>query len=182
MRQNSKIEDKENNLKMIDKQSDAEVLNECKITDKQQRDKNEPSQSAQETIGKEQTSVDALSEKTSVLPSLEKNVPDNNEREKNKIDDANKGDIRQRSVDNKTNSSPRTQLSLEEKRKSAPVKLELAEDWTKPVFNKQSSLEEKNRYLFLVVLNFHRHIRTCLFEFISNLILIIYMKDIKFQN
>ncbi|XP_060825221.1 serine/threonine-protein kinase 10 isoform X3 [Bombus pascuorum] len=146
MRQNSKIEDKENNLKMIDnKQSDAEVLNECKIIDKQQRDKNEPSQSAQEMVGKEQKSVDALSEKTSVLPSLEKNVPDNNEREKNKIDDANKGDIRQRSVDNKTNSSPRTQLSLEEKRKSAPVKLELAEDWTKPVFNKQSSLEEKNR-------------------------------------
>lgn len=145
MRQNSKIDDKENNLKNTDKQSDVEVLNECKITDKQQRDKNESSQLGQEVVGKEQTNVDMFSEKTNVLTSLEKIVSENNEREKNKIDDVNRSDIRQRSVNDKTNSSSRTQLSLEEKRKSAPVKLELVEDWTKPIFNKQSSLEEKNR-------------------------------------
>lgn len=147
MHQNSKIEDKENNLKITDKQSDVEVLNECKITDKQQRDKNESSQLGQEVVGKEQTNVD---EKTNVLASLEKVASANNEREKNKIDDVNKSDIRQRSVNDKTKSS-RTQLSLEEKRKSAPVKLELVEDWTKPIFKKQSSLEEKNRYLFLFI-------------------------------
>ncbi|KAK9301223.1 hypothetical protein QLX08_006311 [Tetragonisca angustula] len=145
MRQNSKIDDKENNLKNTDKQSDVEVLNECKITDKQQRDKNELSQLGQEMVGKEQTNVDTFSEKTNVLASLEKIVSENNEREKNKIDDVNRSNIRQRSVNDKTNLSSRTQLSLEEKRKSAPVKLELVEDWTKPIFNKQSSLEEKNR-------------------------------------
>ncbi|XP_043524401.1 serine/threonine-protein kinase 10 isoform X2 [Frieseomelitta varia] len=145
MRQNSKIDDKENNLKNTDKQSDVEVLNECKITDKQQRDKNELSQLDQEMVGKGQTNVDTVSEKTNVLASLEKIVSENNEREKNKIDDMNRSNIRQRSVNDRTNLSSRTQLSLEEKRKSAPVKLELVEDWTKPIFNKQSSLEEKNR-------------------------------------
>ena len=173
MRQNSKIDDKENNLKNTDKQSDVEVLNECKITDKQQRDKNELSQLGQEMVGKEQTNVDTFSEKTNVLASLEKIVSENNEREKNKIDDVNRSNIRQRSVNDKTNLSSRTQLSLEEKRKSAPVKLELVEDWTKPIFNKQSSLEEKNRYLFLFILTFCLNIHTYFLEFTFNLILLI---------
>lgn len=149
MRQNSKIEDKENNIKIVDKQSNKEVLNEYKVIDKEQKDRNESSQLDQEMLGREQTNVDTLCEKTNVLSSLEKIILESNEREKNKIDDANKNDIKQRSVDDKLNLSSRTQLTLEEKRKSAPVKLELIEDWTKPVLNKQSSLEEKSRYLFL---------------------------------
>ncbi|XP_006608233.1 serine/threonine-protein kinase 10 isoform X3 [Apis dorsata] len=145
MRQNSKIEDKENNIKVVDKQSNKEVLNEYKVIDKQQKDRNESSQLDQEMLGREQTNVDTLCEKTNVLSSLEKIILESNEREKNKIDDANKNDIKQRLIDDKLNLSSRTQLTLEEKRKSAPVKLELIEDWTKPVFNKQSSLEEKSR-------------------------------------
>ncbi|XP_043788787.1 serine/threonine-protein kinase 10 isoform X1 [Apis laboriosa] len=145
IRQNSKIEDKENNIKVVDKQSNKEVLNEYKVIDKQQKDRNESSQLDQEMLGREQTNVDTLCEKTNVLSSLEKIILESNEREKNKIDDANKNDIKQRLIDDKLNLSSRTQLTLEEKRKSAPVKLELIEDWTKPVFNKQSSLEEKSR-------------------------------------
>ncbi|XP_061941898.1 serine/threonine-protein kinase 10 isoform X3 [Apis cerana] len=145
MRQNSKIEDKENNIKVVDKQSNKEVLNEYKVIDKQQKDRNESSQLDQEMLGREQTNVDTFCEKTNVLSSLEKIILESNEREKNKIDDTNKNDIKQRSIDDKLNLSSRTQLTLEEKRKSAPVKLELIEDWTKPVFNKQSSLEEKSR-------------------------------------
>lgn len=151
MRQNSKIEDKENNIKVVDKQSNKEVLNEYKVIDKQQKDRNESSQLDQEMLGREQTNVDTFCEKTNVLSSLEKIILESNEREKNKIDDTNKN-IKQRSIDDKLNLSSRTQLTLEEKRKSAPVKLELIEDWTKPVFNKQSSLEEKSRYLFLLTL------------------------------
>lgn len=143
MRQNSKIEDKENNIKVVDKQNNKEVLNEYKVIDKQPKDRNESSQLDQETLGREQTNVDTLCEKTNVLSSLEKIILESNEREKSKIDDANKNDIKQRSIDDKMNLSSRTQLTLEEKRKSAPVKL--IEDWTKPVFNKQSSLEEKSR-------------------------------------
>ncbi|OAD52044.1 STE20-like serine/threonine-protein kinase [Eufriesea mexicana] len=145
MRQNSKIEDKESILKIIDKQNDVELLNECKIIDKQQQLKNESMQSGQEMVGREQTNVDMLCEKPCIPTSLEKIILESNEREKNKVDDTNKSNIRQRSVDDKVNLSSRTQLTLEEKRKSAPVKLELGEDWTKPVFNKQSSLEEKSR-------------------------------------
>lgn len=152
MRQNSKIEDKENNIKVVDKQSNKEVLNEYKVIDKQQKDRNESSQLDQEMLGREQTNVDTFCEKTNVLSSLEKIILESNEREKNKIDDTNKNDIKQRSIDDKLNLSSRTQLTLEEKRKSAPVKLELIEDWTKPVFNKQSSLEEKSRYLLLLTL------------------------------
>ncbi|XP_026301255.1 serine/threonine-protein kinase 10 isoform X2 [Apis mellifera] len=143
MRQNSKIEDKENNIKVVDKQNNKEVLNEYKVIDKQPKDRNESSQLDQETLGREQTNVDTLCEKTNVLSSLEKIILESNEREKSKIDNANKNDIKQRSIDDKMNLSSRTQLTLEEKRKSAPVKL--IEDWTKPVFNKQSSLEEKSR-------------------------------------
>ncbi|XP_017796707.1 PREDICTED: serine/threonine-protein kinase 10 [Habropoda laboriosa] len=147
IRQNSKNEDKENNLKIANKQSDVEeVLEGCKMFDKQQRDKNESLQSSEEMVDREGTiNIDTLCEKSHVLDSLEKIASESNEREKSKLDDTNRGEIRQKSVDSKGNSSLRTQLTLEEKRKSAPVKSELTEDWMKPVFNKQSSLEEKNR-------------------------------------
>ncbi|CAK9794705.1 Serine/threonine-protein kinase 10 [Anthophora plagiata] len=147
IRQNSKNEDKENNLKIADKQGDVEeVLEECKMFDKQQRDKNESLQPSEEMVDKEGTiNIDTLCEKPRVLGSLEKIASEGNEREKSKLDDTSRGDVRQKLVDSKANSSLRKQLTLEEKRKSAPVKSELTEDWMKPVFNKQSSLEEKNR-------------------------------------
>ncbi|XP_076759455.1 sterile20-like kinase isoform X2 [Xylocopa sonorina] len=147
MRQNSKTEDKENHLKISDKQSDVEVVNEYKIIDKQQRNKNESSQPSQDRVDREQiANVDAICDKPNVLGTLEKNILESNERERDKVDDAGAGDIRQRSVDGKViSSSSRAQLTLEEKRKSAPVKSELSEDWMKPIFNKQSSLEEKSR-------------------------------------
>ncbi|XP_026672500.1 serine/threonine-protein kinase 10 isoform X3 [Ceratina calcarata] len=144
IRQNSKTEDKENIPKIADKQSDVEALDESKVSDKQQRDRNQSLQSAQEMVDKEQANPDVTCEKPNVLSSLEKNVSESNERERNKLGESNK-DVKQQLVDSKVNSSLRPQLTLEEKRKSAPVKTELTEDWTKPVFNKQSSLEEKSR-------------------------------------
>ncbi|XP_012146818.1 sterile20-like kinase isoform X2 [Megachile rotundata] len=144
MRQNSKSEDKENHLKIIDKPSDTETLDECKITDKQ-RDKTELLPSQETLDRREETNLETFSEKPNVTDSLEKTTTENNQREKNNLDNAKKVDVRQKSIDDKVNSSLKPQLTLEEKRKSAPVKSEVSEDWMKPVFSKQSSLEEKNR-------------------------------------
>nr|XP_034193568.1 serine/threonine-protein kinase 10 isoform X2 [Osmia lignaria] len=145
LRQNSKSEDKENHLKIVDKQSDTDALDECKIIDKQQRDKIELSPSDETIDRREERNVETSSEKPNVLGSLEKIATENNQREKNNLDNAKKIDVRQKSVDDKVNSSLKPHLMIEEKRKSAPVKSEGSEDWMKPVFNKQSSLEENNR-------------------------------------
>lgn len=144
MRQDSKNEDKENNVKTADKQNAIEVLDQCKLTDEKQWVKSSTSEN-QEAVDREQMNVDTLCEKQNVSDSLEKATAGLNEKEKINVDDTKKVDTRQKPIDNKLNPPPRTQLTLEEKRKSAPVKPELPEDWTKPVFNKQSSLEEKSR-------------------------------------
>ncbi|XP_076241263.1 sterile20-like kinase isoform X3 [Calliopsis andreniformis] len=144
MRQDSKNEDKENILKLADKQHTIETLDQCKINDEKQRDKSIVTEN-QETINKEQMNTDILSEKQNVSNSLGKMATDINEKEKINLDDTKKVDIRQKPVDKIAPPSSKPQLTLEEKRKSAPVKPELSEDWAKPVFNKQSSLEEKNR-------------------------------------
>ncbi|XP_076229093.1 sterile20-like kinase isoform X2 [Nomia melanderi] len=142
MRQDSKNEDKESHSKSSDKRSTVEVLDQCKITDESKREKNALSES-RETAEREQTNVDTYNEKQSVKDSLEK-ITGISEREKDHSDHAKK-DTRQKSMDGKVNPPSKVELTLEEKRKSAPVRPELTEDWTKPVFNKQSSLEERNR-------------------------------------
>lgn len=131
-------------MKIVDKQSDTEALDECKIIDKQQREKIELSSNEETIDRREETSVETSSEKANVLGSLEKIAT-----EKNNLDNAKKIDVRQKSLDDKVNSSLKPHLMIEEKRKSAPVKIEGSEDWMKPVFNKQSSLEENSRYLFI---------------------------------
>ncbi|XP_076165808.1 sterile20-like kinase isoform X2 [Ptiloglossa arizonensis] len=141
MRQDSKNEDKENNLKIVDKQSSVEMLDQCKLTDEKQRDKNQLLKN-QEMVEREEIYVDAVCEKQNVLGSSEK-ITDGNEREKSNSDITKKVNIRQKSVDNKVSPPRRAQLTSEEKRKSAPVKPESSEDWAKPMYNKQSSLEEK---------------------------------------
>ncbi|XP_076630127.1 sterile20-like kinase isoform X3 [Colletes latitarsis] len=141
MRQDSKNEDKENNLKIADKQSSVEMMDQCKVADEKQQD--DVLSKCQETLDREQTYVDTLREKQNVLGSLEK-ITD--EKEKSNLDMTKKFDIKQKPVDNKIGPPTRTQLTLEEKRKSAPVKQESSEDWSKPMFNKQSSLEEKSRF------------------------------------
>lgn len=143
MRQDSKNEDKESNLKISDKRSTVEVLDQCKITDESKREKNALSES-RDTVEREQTNEHTYNEKQSVKDSLEK-ITSINERGKDNLDHAKKSDTRQKSIDGKVNPPSKLELTLEEKRKSAPVRPELTEDWTKPVFNKQSSLEERNR-------------------------------------
>ncbi|XP_076678517.1 sterile20-like kinase isoform X3 [Andrena cerasifolii] len=144
MRQDSKSEDKDSGSKVVDKQSPAEVPEQGKATDEKQRNKSTTSES-RETMDRQQASGNAVSEQKIVADSLEKIATDSNERERNNVDSSKKIDTRQKSVDGKVNPPPRMQLTFEEKRKSAPVKPDPSEDWTKPVFNKQSSLEEKSR-------------------------------------
>ncbi|XP_054013062.1 serine/threonine-protein kinase 10 isoform X2 [Hylaeus anthracinus] len=143
MRQDSKNEDKENNLKIADKQSSVELLDQSKVTDEKQQDKNVLLKS-HETVESEQLYVDTLCEKQNVLGSSEK-ITEINEREKSSSDIIKKVDTRQKLINNQISPPTRAQLTLEEKRKSAPVKPESSEDWIKPMFNKQSSLEEKSR-------------------------------------
>lgn len=51
----------------------------------------------------------------------------------------------QKLMNNKLNPASKKQLSVNEKRKSAPVKSEMIEDLSKIIYNKQLSLQEKNR-------------------------------------
>lgn len=147
MHQNSKTDERESNTKNSDKQGNVSLLDERRYVDKPEREtKHDLSQSNQGAVDKEQKNADPIREKPSVPGSLEKVVPERNERQKS--DEGSKGDVKQKSMENKVNASPRAQLTVEEKRKSAPVKSDLAEEWTKPAFNKQSSLEENSRYIF----------------------------------
>ncbi|XP_033324735.2 sterile20-like kinase isoform X2 [Megalopta genalis] len=130
MRQDSKNEDKENNLKTSDKQSVIEILDQCKSTEDSKREKH-PSSESHDMV---ETGLDT--EKQGVKDSFEK-LTAGNEKEK---------DTRQKLIaEAKASQSSRMELPLEEKRKSAPVRPESTEDWSKPAFNKQSSLEERSR-------------------------------------
>ncbi|XP_076295362.1 sterile20-like kinase isoform X4 [Lasioglossum baleicum] len=137
MRQDSKNEDKESNLKGTDKQNVVEMLDQCKSTEDSKRGEKHSLSENQDTAEREQTTVDKFNEKQqTVKDSLEK-LTAGNEKEK---------DTRQKSVvQNKTSQPSRMELTSEEKRKSAPVRPESTEDWSKPAFNKQSSLEERSR-------------------------------------
>ncbi|XP_078033056.1 sterile20-like kinase isoform X2 [Augochlora pura] len=133
MRQDSKNEDKENNLKISDKQNVIEVLDQCKSTEDSKQEKRSLSD-GRDMVEREQTGLDT--EKQSIKDSFEK-LTAGNEKEK---------DTRQLIAEGKATSQlSRMELPLEEKRKSAPVRPESTEDWSKPAFNKQSSLEERSR-------------------------------------
>ncbi|XP_076651424.1 sterile20-like kinase isoform X2 [Halictus rubicundus] len=135
MRQDSKNEEKESNLKNTDKLNAVEMVDQCKSTEDSKREKPSLSES-QGTAEREETTVDTFNEKQTVRDSLEK-LTAGNEKEK---------DTRQKSVlQNKVSQPSRMELTSEEKRKSAPIRPESTEDWSKPAFNKQSSLEERSR-------------------------------------
>ncbi|XP_015597682.1 serine/threonine-protein kinase 10 isoform X2 [Cephus cinctus] len=129
-RQDSKGEEKENIPKTIEKPSAMEVVDKTRnVIEKQDKpNKLERLNGEKKPLEKQSSQENAISlEKRKDTPDKDKGAG-----------------VRTKSFEEKQNSTER-QGNGDEKRKSAPIKLE-PEDTKKPVISKQASLEEKNRY------------------------------------
>ncbi|XP_066581483.1 STE20-like serine/threonine-protein kinase [Prorops nasuta] len=132
MRQDSKPEEKDS------AKASQKLTSAMETTDQHKQDKIQEVPSRQK-INCEETRLPKNEKKDGDFPMERKKHADNEDGEKKNIE------LRQKSVIDKSATSSKY-LSNEEKRKSAPVKPDVAEDWARHVFNKQSSLEEKPRF------------------------------------
>lgn len=138
MRQDSKSEDKENNMK------DVEKVNIMNLADKQKSSEDKPqqankSQSNKMTNIKGQENLE-IDQTQSVLDGAERAKKDE---DGGKLFDNIKRFENQQKINNKLGPAAKKQLGINEKRKSAPVKSEMIEDLSKIIYNKQLSLQDK---------------------------------------
>jgi len=152
MRQDSeekkkKDDEKENIMK------DVEKVNNIKSTDKNQKpieDKLQNNKLSQEKMAdqqvhvKEQRNLDMEDRIQNELNSSEKIKRPESEDGGKLFDNIKRFENQQKLINNKSISTSKKQLSVNEKRKSAPVKPEMIEDLSKIIYNKQLSLEDKN--------------------------------------
>jgi len=152
MRQDSeekkkKDDEKENIMK------DVEKVNNIKSTDKNQKpieDKLQSNKLSQEKMAdqqvhvKEQRNLDMEDRIQNELNSSEKIKRPESEDGGKLFDNIKRFENQQKLINNKSISTSKKQLSVNEKRKSAPVKPEMIEDLSKIIYNKQLSLEDKN--------------------------------------
>jgi hypothetical protein len=152
MRQDSeekkkKDDEKENVMK------DIEKINNTKSTEKNQKsieDKLQSNKLSQEKMTdqqvhiKEQRNLDMEDRIQNELNSSEKIKRPESEDSGKLFDNIKRFENQQKLINNKSISTSKKQLSVNEKRKSAPVKPEMIEDLSKIIYNKQLSLEDKN--------------------------------------
>ncbi|KAG7200500.1 hypothetical protein KM043_001064 [Ampulex compressa] len=146
LRQDSKPEEKDSNAKTAERSAAMEVVDQPRASDEKRQDSTVSAQ-AQEMAGE---AIEVAKEaKVVQVTDMEAEEPDKAETRESSgssvLESARKIETRQKLSEGKGSSPSKKQISVEEKRKSAPVKPEVCEDWAKPAFNKQSSLEEKSR-------------------------------------
>ncbi|XP_043287616.1 serine/threonine-protein kinase 10 [Venturia canescens] len=139
VRQNSKSEDKENVPKVTEASSGTELSEKSSTINDKRNEKmtaeNQADHVRQSLNGEEQKGRVDDKKASEGSPEIEK--------KKGLTENKKDVDMRAKSVENKRTTVEKDQESLEEKRKSAPVQPESSDVWKKPVFSKQSSLDEK---------------------------------------
>lgn len=151
MRQDSKSEEKENSSK------DVEKVNIVNLADKHQKPNEEKPQQQVNKLPQNEKMIDQQVANVKE----QKNSETKEEHVQNELDDAERvvkkmeyedsGKLfdsikrfeNQQKMNNKSSPASKKQLGVNEKRKSAPVKPEMIEDLSKIIYNKQSSLQDK---------------------------------------
>lgn len=153
MRQDSeekkkKDEEKENIPKTVEKV--ANLADKQKSTeDKPQINKLSQNEKTDQQVAnvKEQKNIETEDQKSigqNELDNSEKIKKVNSEGNGKLFDNIKRFESQQKLINNKSSSTSKKQLGINEKRKSAPVKPEMIEDLSKIIY-KQSSFEDKNR-------------------------------------
>jgi len=151
MRQDSeekkkKDDEKENVIKNVEKVNNTKSTdkNQKSIEDKLQSNKLSREKMVDQQVNiKEQKNLDIEDRIQNELNSSEKIKRPESEDGGKLFDNIKKFENQQKLINNKSISTSKKQLNLNEKRKSAPVKPEMIEDLSKIIYNKQLSLEDK---------------------------------------
>lgn len=150
MRQDSEEKKKKDD----EKEKDVEKVNATKPADKTQKpieDKLQSNKLSPEKMTDQQANIEEQrNSKTedqmqNELNSSEKMKKPESEDSGKLFDNIKKFEAQQKLINNKSSPASKKQLSVNEKRKSAPVKPEMIEDLSKIIYNKQLSLEDKDR-------------------------------------
>lgn len=155
MRQDSEEKKKRDDEKET-AMKDVEKVNATKLVEKNQKpieDKLQNNKLSQEKTADQQANI--KEQRNSEMEDQTQNELNNSEKIK-KPESENSGKLfdnikrfenQQKLINNKSSPASKKQLNMNEKRKSAPVKPEMIEDLSKIIYNKQLSLEDKDRYV-----------------------------------
>ncbi|XP_011329707.1 serine/threonine-protein kinase 10 isoform X2 [Ooceraea biroi] len=150
MRQDSEEKKKKDDENVV---KDMEKINATKPADKNQKpieDKLQSNKLSHEKMADQQANVkeprnlEMEDQMQNELNSSEKMKKSESEESGKLFDNIKRFENQQKLMNNKSSPASRKQLSVNEKRKSAPVKPEMIEDLSKIIYNKQLSLEDKN--------------------------------------
>nr|XP_050854259.1 serine/threonine-protein kinase 10 isoform X2 [Vespula vulgaris] len=151
VRQDNKNDEKENCADLANKSSAMESLGQNKVKDDKQQDRN--------LLSSQSVGVDMEQQKPNTKDQI-KIGPSNKNDELDNVDKTNITETvdkalfalsKSKSIEGKQKLTDNVNIltkksSLDENRKSAPIKPSSSDEWVKPMYNKQSSLEEKNRF------------------------------------
>ncbi|XP_015185035.1 PREDICTED: serine/threonine-protein kinase 10 isoform X5 [Polistes dominula] len=151
VRQDNKNDEKENCADLANKSSAMESLGQSKVKDDKQDRNLLSSQSVgvemeqQKPNTKDQIKIGASNKKQDELDNIDKiNSTETIDKTLFALSKSKSIEEKPKLMDNVNILTKKS--SLDENRKSAPIKPTSSEEWIKPVYNKQSSLEEKSRF------------------------------------